>query len=51
MRKKKAPKGKQETARLAHKVKQEMKNAVREIRKDTAFIANQQLREELEKFV
>jgi len=50
MRRKKASKGKQELSRLNHKVKQEHKSAVREIKKDTSFLAKQQLKEQMAKY-
>ncbi|ODM91143.1 Nucleolar protein 14, partial [Orchesella cincta] len=39
----------QEEARLSHKVKKEMKSAVREIIKDNAFLAKQQMKEQATK--
>lgn len=41
----------QEEARLNHKVKKEMKSATREILKDNAFLAKQQLKEQSMKYV
>lgn len=41
----------QEESRLSHKVKKEMKSAVREILKDNAFLAKQQLKEQASKYV
>eukprot|EP00731_Ephydatia_muelleri_P020309 Em0013g36a len=38
-----------ERQRLAHKVKREMKGAVREIRRDNAFLARERLNEQLER--
>ncbi|CAG7729154.1 unnamed protein product [Allacma fusca] len=46
-RKRRLPRQKQEEARLAHKVKKEFKSAVREIKKDNAFLARQQLRDQM----
>ncbi len=40
----------QEESRLSHKVKKEMKSAVREILKDNAFLAKQQLKEQASKY-
>lgn len=35
---------------MQHKIKREMKGAIREIRKDNAFIAREKLKEQIEKY-
>ena len=44
-------KEKLEREKLQHKIKREMKGAIREIRKDNAFIAREKLKEQIEKYV
>ena len=44
-------KEKQERDKLQHKLKREMKGAIREIRKDNSFLARQQLKEQIDKWV
>lgn len=44
-------KEKQEHDKLQHKIKREMKGAIREIRKDNAFIAREKLKEQIEKYI
>lgn len=42
-------KEKQERDKLQHKLKREMKGAIREIRKDNAFIGRQKIQEQIAK--
>lgn len=44
-------KEKLERDKLQHKIKREMKGAIREIRKDNAFIAREKLKEQIDKYV
>lgn len=44
-------KEKQERDKLQHKLKREMKGAIREIRRDNAFIARQKLQEQIERYL
>ena len=44
-------KEKQEQDKLQHKLKREMKGAIREIRKDNAFIAREKLKEQISRLV
>lgn len=44
-------KAKQEHEKLLHKYKREMKGAIREIRRDTSFLAKLKLKETLQKWV
>lgn len=43
-------KEKLERDKLQHKIKREMKGAIREIRKDNSFIAREKLKEQIEKY-
>ena len=43
-------KEKQEQDKLQHKIKREMKGAIREIRKDNAFIAREKLKEQIDRY-
>lgn len=43
-------KEKLERDKLQHKIKREMKGAIREIRKDNAFIAREKLKEQIDKY-
>lgn len=44
-------KEKLERDKLQHKLKREMKGAIREIRKDNAFLGRQKIKEQIERYV
>lgn len=48
-KKKAASKEENEMGKMKHKYKKELKGAIREIRKDTQFLARQQLSDQMEK--
>lgn len=48
-KKKTASKEENEKGKMKHKYKKELKGAIREIRKDTQFLAREQLNEQMEK--